>query len=195
MGRDKENQRRFFFRFHVYSSSRHTVQGPLSNDRPHAWSKVQGHAAKIFCGRCCRRFRKSSCCLGNAVGTIPCDCDVSRMLCRLLNLPQWKLLKNSIDSTGKIIHRQGTSISVILLSDVSNKGSIGEIVKVKRGYARNLLIPRKLAAYVTPENKTKFESILVKAKKDMATMVVPPVIPSIVDDRGVVAAGTTTATA
>lgn len=85
---------------------------------------------------------------------------------------QWRLLKNIIDSTSKIIHRQGTSISVILLSDVSNKGKVGEIVKVKRGFARNLLLPRKLAAYATPENKTKFDAILVKSKKDNAASVV-----------------------
>mmetsp|Transcript_17246 Transcript_17246/g.16576 ORF Transcript_17246/g.16576 Transcript_17246/m.16576 type:complete len:192 (+) Transcript_17246:136-711(+) len=56
--------------------------------------------------------------------------------------------------------RHGGSISVILLDDVENRGERGEIVKVKRGYARNLLIPRKRAAYVTEDNRIKHERLL-----------------------------------
>jgi len=36
-------------------------------------------------------------------------------------------------------------MQVILIEDVRNLGSIGELVKVKPGYARNFLLPRKLA--------------------------------------------------
>ena len=39
----------------------------------------------------------------------------------------------------------GTSIQVILETDIPDRGNKGEIVKVKRGYARNFLIPRGLA--------------------------------------------------
>jgi hypothetical protein len=41
--------------------------------------------------------------------------------------------------------RQGGSISVILLDQLEKKGKKGEIIKVKRGFARNFLVPRKLA--------------------------------------------------
>ena len=41
--------------------------------------------------------------------------------------------------------RFGTSISVVLINDIDNRGEKGDIITVKRGFARNYLIPRKLA--------------------------------------------------
>jgi large subunit ribosomal protein L9 len=41
-------------------------------------------------------------------------------------------------------------MDVILLSDVDEVGLRGEVVKVARGYARNFLLPRKLAEPATP---------------------------------------------
>lgn len=41
--------------------------------------------------------------------------------------------------------RHGTFIPVILTQNIENRGSAGEVVDVKRGFARNYLIPRKLA--------------------------------------------------
>ncbi len=41
--------------------------------------------------------------------------------------------------------RHGTSIPVLLLKEVDNRGKEGEVVDVKRGFARNYLIPRKMA--------------------------------------------------
>ena len=42
------------------------------------------------------------------------------------------------------------AIELILLEDVVNLGKIGDKVKVSDGYARNFLLPRSLAAKVTP---------------------------------------------
>ena len=42
------------------------------------------------------------------------------------------------------------NVSLILLDDVENLGLAGDEVKVAPGYARNYLIPRKLAAKSTP---------------------------------------------
>ena len=44
-----------------------------------------------------------------------------------------------------ISKRCGSNIPVILLAKLENKGEPGEIIKVKRGYARNFLIPRSIA--------------------------------------------------
>jgi large subunit ribosomal protein L9 len=44
-------------------------------------------------------------------------------------------------------------------------GCKGDVVTVKRGHARNLLIPRKMAAYATPANKLKFDEV-IKARKE-----------------------------
>jgi hypothetical protein len=41
--------------------------------------------------------------------------------------------------------RHGTSIPVILLEEMEARGFKGEVVQVKRGFARNYLIPRKMA--------------------------------------------------
>ena len=41
-------------------------------------------------------------------------------------------------------------MEIILISEVSNLGHAGTIVDVKNGYARNYLLPRKLAVRKTP---------------------------------------------
>lgn len=43
---------------------------------------------------------------------------------------------------------------VILTHDVSNLGSIGDVVNVRNGYARNFLLPRNLASVANEANKT-----------------------------------------
>lgn len=45
------------------------------------------------------------------------------------------------------------SMEVILKEHVEHLGQRGEVVKVANGYARNFLLPRKLALAVTDENK------------------------------------------
>ena len=48
--------------------------------------------------------------------------------------------------------------SVLLREDVDNLGARGEIVKVKAGYARNYLLPRKLALQVTSGNQRQIDA-------------------------------------
>ncbi len=48
-------------------------------------------------------------------------------------------------------------MQVILLEKVVNLGGLGEVVKVKEGYARNYLIPEGKAKRATPENLAAFE--------------------------------------
>jgi large subunit ribosomal protein L9 len=56
------------------------------------------------------------------------------------------------------------SMEVILKEHVDHLGKRGEIVKVANGYARNYLLPRKLALVVTAENKGQIERERVKAE-------------------------------
>ncbi|MDH3613807.1 MAG: 50S ribosomal protein L9 [Gammaproteobacteria bacterium] len=49
-------------------------------------------------------------------------------------------------------------MNVILLDNVENLGSIGDLVKVKPGYGRNFLIPHGKAALATPENMKAIEA-------------------------------------
>jgi large subunit ribosomal protein L9 len=48
-------------------------------------------------------------------------------------------------------------MEVILREHVDNLGKRGEVVKVANGYARNFLLPRKLALAVTEANKRQIE--------------------------------------
>ena len=50
-------------------------------------------------------------------------------------------------------------MKVILIQDVENLGKIGESVNVKKGYARNFLIPRKLALFATDRNMEQIETM------------------------------------
>ena len=60
-------------------------------------------------------------------------------------------------------------MQVILLDKVINVGGLGEIVKVKDGYARNFLIPQKLARRATETNKAEFEAKRAELEKAAAT--------------------------
>lgn len=55
-------------------------------------------------------------------------------------------------------------MQVILLEDVERLGRKGETVKVARGYARNYLIPKKLALLDTPGNRKAFKNLKVVEK-------------------------------
>ena len=50
-------------------------------------------------------------------------------------------------------------MKVILLENVKRVGSIGEVIEVKRGYARNFLIANKKALYASKENISEVEKI------------------------------------
>mgnify|MGYP006092707883 FL=1 len=58
-------------------------------------------------------------------------------------------------------------MKVILLENLRRIGSIGEIIDVKRGFARNFLISNKKALYASKENIAEVEKIKVAlGKKD-----------------------------
>tara|TARA_B100000925_G_C21932967_1_gene441055 strand:- start:433 stop:891 length:459 start_codon:yes stop_codon:yes gene_type:complete len=58
-------------------------------------------------------------------------------------------------------------MKVILLENVKKIGSIGEVIDVKRGFARNFLIANKKALYASKENISQVEKIKSDlAKKD-----------------------------
>ena len=58
-------------------------------------------------------------------------------------------------------------MKVILLENVRKVGSIGEIIDVKRGFARNYLISTKKALYASKENIKEVEKIKLElGKKD-----------------------------
>ncbi len=50
-------------------------------------------------------------------------------------------------------------MEVILLERVSRLGQMGDVVRVKDGFARNFLLPRGKALRATSENRTRFEAM------------------------------------
>ena len=59
-------------------------------------------------------------------------------------------------------------MQVILLEKVANLGNLGDIVKVKDGFARNFLIPTARARRATEANKAEFEARRVELEKAAA---------------------------
>ncbi len=56
-------------------------------------------------------------------------------------------------------------MEIILIKDVDNLGGANEVVKVKNGYARNFLLPNKLAVENNPSNKKQLEERLKQVRK------------------------------
>lgn len=50
-----------------------------------------------------------------------------------------------------------SNVQVVLKEDLEHLGSIGEVVRVRRGYARNYLIPRGFAVMATRSNLKQIE--------------------------------------
>ena len=50
-------------------------------------------------------------------------------------------------------------MEVILLERISRLGQMGQVVRVKDGFARNFLLPRGKALRATEENRTRFETM------------------------------------
>ncbi|WP_018629904.1 50S ribosomal protein L9 [Niabella aurantiaca] len=61
-------------------------------------------------------------------------------------------------------------MEIILIQDVDNLGAANEVVNVKNGYARNYLIPRKLAVENNNSNKKQLEERLKQSRKKEAAM-------------------------
>jgi len=56
-------------------------------------------------------------------------------------------------------------MEIILIQDVDNLGAAHEKVSVKNGYARNFLIPRKLAIEANPSNLKQLDERMKQQKK------------------------------
>ena len=50
-------------------------------------------------------------------------------------------------------------MEVILLERIGRLGQMGDVVRVKDGYARNFLLPKGKALRATSDNKTRFKSM------------------------------------
>jgi large subunit ribosomal protein L9 len=59
-------------------------------------------------------------------------------------------------------------MQVILLEKVVNLGNLGEVVRVKDGYARNFLIPQRMARRATSSAVAEFEAKRAELEKSAA---------------------------
>ena len=60
-------------------------------------------------------------------------------------------------------------MQIILMEKIANLGKLGDIVNVKRGYARNYLIPQGKATRATDTSIAEFESKRAELEKNQAT--------------------------
>jgi large subunit ribosomal protein L9 len=58
-------------------------------------------------------------------------------------------------------------MKVILTADVEKVGNLGDVIEVKKGFARNFLLPRKYAVEVTAHNVTLMENKKKKHQKQL----------------------------
>ncbi len=61
-------------------------------------------------------------------------------------------------------------MNVILLENLDDLGSVGQTVKVKDGYARNYLLPRKLACQATQKNLNFYRTLIEAKQRKLAKM-------------------------
>ena len=59
-------------------------------------------------------------------------------------------------------------MQIILLEKVNNLGGLGDVVRVKDGFARNFLIPQKMARRATEANKAEFAAKRAELEKAAA---------------------------
>ena len=66
---------------------------------------------------------------------------------------------------GENLERMKTAMKVILQQDVKGQGKKGQMIEASDGYARNFLLPRKLAVEATADNINKMK-MQDKARKE-----------------------------
>jgi large subunit ribosomal protein L9 len=59
-------------------------------------------------------------------------------------------------------------MNIILLEHMDDLGTVGQTVKVKDGYARNYLLPRKLACLATEKNLNFYKTLIEAKQKKLA---------------------------
>src|SRR5476649_2561846 len=66
---------------------------------------------------------------------------------------------NDLNSDQPSSNQGVTTMDVILLERIGKLGQMGDVVRVKDGFARNFLLPRGKALRATAENKSRFEEM------------------------------------
>ena len=61
-------------------------------------------------------------------------------------------------------------MNAILLENLDDLGAVGQTVKVKDGYARNYLLPRKLACPATQKNLNFYRTLIESKQRKLAKM-------------------------
>jgi len=61
-------------------------------------------------------------------------------------------------------------MKIILVNDIKGLGKGGEVVNVKNGYARNYLLPQKLAIVANEYNLTKIETLVKEAEIERSAL-------------------------
>lgn len=66
--------------------------------------------------------------------------------------------------------RMGHQVPVILVEHVDSLGHKGQELAVKPGFARNFLVPKRMAVYATEETRSKFKVVLPVRSRPLGGM-------------------------
>jgi large subunit ribosomal protein L9 len=61
-------------------------------------------------------------------------------------------------------------MEIILLDNIDDLGTVGQTVRVKNGYARNFLLPKKLACEATQKNLNYYRALIEAKQKKLAKL-------------------------
>jgi len=109
-----------------------------------------------------RRFMMRGCLPGYTC--IPLSIEQDVISSRPMSV-SWSKSNSSSSSLSTQQRWMGHSVKIVLKEDMPNgKGFAGEIVTVKAGYARNYLVPQKIAFYATEDNIAKYANLAATAE-------------------------------
>ena len=61
-------------------------------------------------------------------------------------------------------------MEIILLDNIDDLGTVGQTVRVKDGYARNYLLPKKLACEATQKNQNYYRTLIEAKQRKLAKL-------------------------
>src|SRR6186713_1320385 len=89
---------------------------------------------------------------------MPCSASASAS-CAAANLRRCQPLEFKFENPTHSTLQRRTIMEVILLERVAKLGQMGEVVKVRDGYARNFLLKRGKALRATADNRSKYDGM------------------------------------
>src|SRR6478735_7072 len=103
-----------------------------------------------------RSLRRCACCTGRFS---PSPASHSSIACLTCAVASRNAARRRCASNQCSEQRRRRTMEVILLERIAKLGQMGDVVRVKDGFARNFLLPKGKALRATKDNRGKFETM------------------------------------